>query len=226
MSTGRTSVRAWDLPVRLFHWVVVILVAVSVGTGLYGGNAMKWHVWSGYALLASLVFRLLWGLVGSSTARFRDFLYGPARMLAFARDMLARRRTFFLGHNPLGGAMVLVMVLCLLFQAGTGLFANDDIATEGPLYNWISKDLSDRLTAWHKLNIKIVYGLVALHVAAVLYHWLVLKENLVTAMFTGRKNPPPGSEPHDARFASPWIALALFAATAAGVWLLVSSPTL
>jgi cytochrome b len=226
MESGENRVKVWDAPVRLFHWLLVVLVAVSIGSGLYGGNAMKWHALSGYALLTLVVFRLGWGLVGSTTARFSDFLYGPRHMLAFARGIVARRATAFAGHNPLGGWMVLVLLLCVLFQASTGLFANDDIATEGPLYGLIGKDLSDRLTSWHRINIKILYGLVALHVAAVLFHRIFLKEDLVDAMITGYKKLPDGSSAGRIRFASTWLALGLFMAAAVGTWLLVNLSTI
>lgn len=219
------SVRVWDLPVRAFHWLLVALMTTSVATGLAGGNAMLWHMRSGYAILALVVFRILWGVVGSTTARFTDFLHGPRRVIAFAKDLLLRRPTHYLGHNPLGGWMVLALLLSVLFQASSGLFANDDISTEGPLYRYVSKDLSDRLTGLHKLNIKLLYGLVGLHVAAVLYHWLGLGEKLVHAMFTGFKASPPDAQSREFRFSSLWLALGLFVVAALAVWLLVSQPS-
>lgn len=219
------SVRVWDLPVRLFHWLLVALMAASITTGLVGGNAMLWHMRSGYAILALVAFRIAWGVVGSTTARFADFVYGPGRVIAFAGDLFSRRPAHYPGHNPLGGWMVLALVLAVLLQAGSGLFANDDIATEGPLYRYISKDLSDKLTGLHKLNIRILYGLVALHVAAVLYHWLWRHENLARAMFTGIKALPSGAPSSTLRFSSLRLALGLFAAAVFAVWLLVSQPS-
>ena len=217
-------VRVWDLPVRVFHWLLLALVTASVATGLTGGNAMTWHMRSGYVILALVAFRIIWGLVGSTTARFSDFLHGPGRVIGFAKDLLSRRPAHYLGHNPLGGWMVLVLLLAILFQAGSGLFANDDISTEGPLYRYIGKDLSDRLTSLHKLNIKLIYGLVALHVAAVIYHWLGRGEELVRAMFTGVKAWPAGAPVSELRFSSARLALVLFIAAAFAVWLLVSQP--
>ncbi|MDA0224758.1 MAG: cytochrome b/b6 domain-containing protein [Proteobacteria bacterium] len=198
------STPAWDVPVRLFHWALVLLVLGSVVTGLIGGNAMVWHMRFGSAILALVLFRVLWGVLGSSTARFSDFLYGPRRVLAFTAAILQRREAPYLGHNPLGGWMVLVLLAVLLFQASSGLFANDDIATEGPLYALIGKDLSDRLTSLHKLNVKLLYALVAVHVAAVLFHWFGRGENLVRPMISScrpmhpacrRVLPVPGVRP-------------------------------
>lgn len=218
------SARAWDLPVRLFHWALVLLVIGAVATALTGGNAMVWHMRFGYAILALVLFRVLWGIAGSSTARFTDFLYGPKRVAGFAAALLRKRDAHYLGHNPLGGWMVLVLLAALLFQAGSGLFANDDIAVEGPLYPYIGKDLSDRLTGLHKLNVKLIYGLVALHVAAVLFHWIARGENLVRPMFSGDKRVPADTPGVPARIAGTGRAALLAAASALAVWLLVAQP--
>jgi cytochrome b len=217
------SLPAWDLPIRLFHWALVLLVVCSVTTGLLGGNLMKWHMRSGYAILTMLLFRLAWGVLGSPTARFASFLRGPASVMEHVRDLLARRPSFHLGHNPLGGWMVVVMIAALLFQAAIGLFANDDISTEGPLYYLVSKELSDRLTSLHKLNVKALYVLVGLHVAAIAFYWAARRENLVVPMLTGRKSPPAQAVV-GAPFVSAWRALVLFVAAAAAVALLVSAP--
>lgn len=222
--SGSVAVRAWDAPVRLFHWALLLLVCGAVASGLVGGNWMVWHMRCGYAVLALLLFRILWGIFGSSTARFVDFLYGPRRMLEFAGAILRRREAHFLGHNPLGGAMVLVLIAALLFQAVSGLFSNDDISVEGPLYKFIGKDLSDRLTGLHKQNVNVLYALVGLHVAAVLFHWIGRGENLVRTMLTGMKSVPLGTPGTPGRFASPWLALALFALAALAVWIAVAQP--
>lgn len=224
-STDTRPVAAWDVPVRIFHWTLALLMVFSVATGLTGGNAMVWHMRSGYAILTLVVFRVLWGFVGSTTARFSDFLYGPRRALAFVRDILGRRPAHYLGHNPVGGWMVLALLVLILAQAGTGLFSNDDISTEGPLYRYVSKEFSDQLTGLHKLNVKILYVLVALHIAAVLYHLLWRGENLVRAMFTGYKETPAGAPGKAARFSNSWLALGLFIAVAACVVFLVARPT-
>jgi cytochrome b len=215
-------VHVWDLPLRLFHWILTVLVTVSVVTGLTGGNAMIWHMRSGYAILVLVLFRITWGIVGSSNARFSAFVTGPGPVLRFARAAIARRRVFHAGHNPLGGWMVVAMIALLLVQAGTGLFANDDIFIEGPLYDLVSKRTSDELTGIHKTNIQILLALIGLHVLAVLYHWLALGDNLVTPMFSGRKRLPPGSSAAPPRLAATGFAAVLLAMSATVVWLLVT----
>lgn len=207
------SVRVWDLPVRLFHWLIVILVAFSWWSAEEGGVMLKYHMWSGYTVLTLLLFRLGWGVIGSRYARFADFVHGPRRVLATAGALFDRRPLPVAGHNPVGGWMVVVLLVCLLVQAATGLFANDDLFNEGPLYAYVGKDWSDRLTAIHHLNFTVLVSLIAVHVLAVAWHRLRKGERLVTAMVTGRKTLPSGTEP-----AAPvafWRVLVLIAASAA-----------
>jgi cytochrome b len=217
-------VRVWDLPVRLVHWSLVLLVAFQIYSGNVGGNLMRWHMLAGYAILAVVLFRLAWGVAGSTTARFSQFLAGPRAALGFARRLWSRAPTSFAGHNPVGGWMVLALLALLAVQAGSGLFANDDISTEGPLAVLVSKATSDRMTAIHHVTQKLLLALISLHVLAVLYHWRVLKENLIRAMFTGVKRLPAelAQEMSAVRFASSWRALGLLVAAAVLVWLLVS----
>jgi cytochrome b len=144
----RVEVR--DLPVRLFHWSLVLLVAFSWWAADQGGNWMIYHLWSGYAILTLIVFRVGRGFVGSAHARFSDFLYSPRATLGFIKSLPRREPVDYAGYNPLGGIKILVLLLCVLVQALTGLFANDDIVTEGPLFHWVSKETSDWLTTVHK----------------------------------------------------------------------------
>jgi cytochrome b len=219
---GGVAVRVWDAPLRLFHWLLVALVCVSVATGKVGGNAMKWHLYSGYGVLGLLLFRLLWGVFGSTYARFGHFLRGPGAVLGYASGLLRRRPSHTLGHNPLAGLMVAVMLAALLFQAGSGLFANDDIATEGPLYARVGKDLSDRITGWHKLNANLVLALAGLHVAAVLFYLGFKRENLVRPMISGWKRVPHAPR-EPARFPGPWRAATLAAVAGAATYLIVTA---
>jgi cytochrome b len=217
-TAGLNPVRVWDLPTRLFHWLLVALVATSFATGKAGGNAMRYHELSGLGILALLGFRLAWGLIGSRPSRFAHFLAGPATVARYAAGLLRRDSPAHLGHNPLGGWSVALMLAALLVQAGTGLFANDDIATAGPLANLVSKAASDRLTSVHHLNHEVILVLVAVHLGAVLFHLVFRRENLITPMLTGvkpwRGKAPPLQEP------SLWLAAAVAALAALGVWLL------
>lgn len=181
------SIRVWDLPTRLFHWLLVLLVIASFITGKVGGTWMQYHKWSGYTIFALLGFRLVWGFIGGNHARFRAFVRGPAAVLHYSRTLLRREAPKHLGHNPLGGWSVIAMLTVLLVQTITGLFANDDIFTEGPLYPWVSKATSDWLTRVHKLNQLIILVLVGVHIMAVIFYLIAKHENLILPMFTGRK---------------------------------------
>lgn len=182
-----SSTPVWDLPLRLFHWTLVLLIIVSVVSVNIGGNAMEIHAWSGITLLTLILFRIVWGFAGGHHARFAHFVRGPAAIVAYVRGLRSGQPAHPLGHNPLGALSVLALLGCLLLQAITGLFSNDDIMMEGPLVKWISKDLSDTLTGIHHINSKVLLALVVLHLTAIAYHTAVLKEKLVGAMFSGRK---------------------------------------
>ena len=217
------SERVWDLPVRLFHWVLVGLIATSWITAQIGGNAMQVHQWSGMSILTLVLFRVLWGFLGSTRARFSDFVRGPRAALAYARGLLRGGAVFYPGHNPLGGWMVLALLASLLLQAGTGLFANDDIMLEGPLAKHISKEASDWLTGIHHLNFAVLLVLSALHVAAALFYLLVKRDNLVLPMITGRKLLPEGRGFEPPRGGPLWLAALLLALCAGAVWALVTA---
>lgn len=186
-NTNPRRVAVWDLPTRLFHWLLVIFVLISYSTAKLGGNAMPYHLISGYGILALLLFRVAWGFVGSRPSRFSSFVRGPATVFRHAAGLMSRRSPGYLGHNPLGGWSVMAMLLVLLIQAATGLFANDDIFTEGPMAVHVSKAASDWLTRIHRLNSDVIVMLVSLHVAAVVFYLLVKRENLITPMITGIK---------------------------------------
>ncbi|WP_300453361.1 cytochrome b/b6 domain-containing protein [Accumulibacter sp.] len=184
---NKQRIRLWDLPTRLFHWLLVMLVLTSFISGKIGGNAMEWHGKCGLAILGLLAFRLIWGIVGSTYARFASFFPTPATVAAYLRGEWRG-----LGHNPLGAFSVFGLLGLLAFQVVSGLFGNDDIAFRGYLYDLIGKDLSDRLTGWHKLSVNLLIALVALHVSAILFYARVKKDNLVKPMLTGWKEVDPG----------------------------------
>jgi cytochrome b len=186
----------WDLPLRLFHWLLVISIFASWGTAKLGFGWMKWHFWFGYWVIGLLVFRLIWGVVGPRHARFRNFLKRPSKVLAYVRRLAGTAQIEgSVGHNPLGGLMVVVMLGLLAVQACTGLFATDDIAWAGPYNAAVSATAAGRLTNLHHVNFKIIWCAIGLHLLAILYYTWIKKEALVSAMVTGEKPAeavPPG----------------------------------
>src|SRR5271170_7015431 len=120
--------RIWDLPIRMFHWVLALLVIFSIITIHLGGNWVEWHMRSGYGILALLGFRYVWGFAGGRYARFSSFIPSWRNAKSGMRTLASRRRTQFVGHGPIGAFSVWVMLLALTLQALTGLFSNDDIA--------------------------------------------------------------------------------------------------
>jgi cytochrome b len=217
------EVPVWDLGVRAFHWLLVILVVTSFVTVKIGGNALTYHAWSGYAVLALLVFRILWGFVGGTQARFASFVCGPGAVISYLKGMFNRtHHPISLGHNALGALSVVAMLLVLLFQAVSGLFVNDeDFAFEGPLYKWAGKELSDRITGLHHFNEKIIIALVLMHIAAIAFYFFYHKENLVRPMFTGYKRVR-GAIAHS-RHGSTVLAAILVALSGVGVYFLVNA---
>lgn len=214
------SVTVWDLGVRLFHWSLVgLMVAAWVTHKL---DRMDSHALVGYAVLTLVLFRLGWGIVGGRHARFADFLRGPATVARYARAFFARRAEPVLGHNPLGGWMVMALLLALLLQAGLGLFATDDVAFDGPLNHLITSKTAAALTTVHKLLFKVILGLVALHLVGVAAHWLVDRDNLIWPMVTGRKRLRPGQAGEDAVGGSVWSASAIAVTAVIVVWVVVT----
>jgi cytochrome b len=203
-STFLHRVRVWDLPTRLFHWLIVIFVVISFVTGIVGGNWMSYHLKSGYVILALLLFRLGWGFWGGRYSRFVSFVRGPAIVVRYAKTLIRQGSPRILGHNPMGGWSVMAMLAALFAQVGTGLFANDDIATQGPLYGWVDKATSDWLTGIHLINKGVILFLVALHLSAVLYYLLIKHDNLVLPMITGLR---PWREDAPSSIYNIWLAV-------------------
>ncbi|MGO1658972.1 MAG: cytochrome b/b6 domain-containing protein [Marinobacter sp.] len=207
------SISLWDLPTRLFHWLLVIAITGSIVSVNLGGTWMLWHERFGLTVVGLLSFRLVWGVVGSTHARFHKFVPGPNSVMSYLKGEWQG-----LGHNPLGALSVIAMLALLGFQAITGLFATDAIAFNGPLYRAVSSSWNDTITSWHKLTEWFVYGLIGLHIASVLFYALVKKESLITPMITGRKTVSNqlAREPKGGG----WIALGIALAVAGcAVWL-------
>jgi cytochrome b len=175
-------IQIWDLPIRVFHWALVVCVAGAFISVNIGGNAMEWHGRFGLTVLGLLVFRIVWGFVGSTYARFSQFVRGPVTIKAYLRGEWQGE-----GHNPLGALSVLGLLGTLTLLVSTGLFANDDIAFEGPLYSLVGKDLSDKLVGIHRLIEPLIILLVVAHVGAIGFYARIKKQNLVKPMITGWK---------------------------------------
>jgi cytochrome b len=180
------TIRVWDLPTRLFHWLLAACVIGLVVTGSIGGNWMNWHLRLGYAVLTLLLFRLVWGFIGGHWSRFASFVYAPSSFVAYLRGQA--RPEHRVGHSPLGALSVFALLLILAAQVSTGLMSDDEIAFFGPLVRFVSGDTVSMATSYHKNVGKfIVIGLVALHLVAILFYKLVKKQGLVRPMVVGDK---------------------------------------
>lgn len=180
------QVRVWDLPTRIFHWALAACVVASVVTGQVGGAAMDWHFRIGYAVLALLLFRLGWGLVGGHWSRFSSFLYSPSTLLRYLRGQGGPELS--VGHNPLGAGSVFALLFFLLAQVATGLISDDEIASSGPLTSLVPGTWVSQATGYHSSIGKLVLiGLVALHLAAIVFYLWRKRENLVRPMLLGDK---------------------------------------
>lgn len=213
MST--VSTRIWDLPTRLFHWLLAAAVVALVITAKVGGNAMEWHLRLGHVVLALLVFRLLWGIVGGHWSRFATFIPSPARCLAYLRGQGHSPA----GHNPLGALSVIALLLVLAAQVGTGLVSDDEIAFAGPLTRLVSGDTIATATSWHKgWGQWLLLGLLALHLCAIAFYAVVRRKALVPAMLHGNQPVPAGTPASHDGLAPRLLALVLATACAAGAW--------
>lgn len=210
--------KVWDIPTRLFHWILVLLVASAYVTARLGW--IDWHFYVGYSILTLVAFRILWGFLGSDTSRFAGFVRGPAAAIAHLKHVARRQVEAEPGHNPAGAFMVLALLGLLLFQTVSGLFSNDGLFVEGPLAGLIAPDLSSRITGWHAFAFDLILIAVALHVAAILAYAVLLRQDLVRPMITGwRRLPAAAAAP---QLAPAWRAGLLLLIAAAGVWTVVT----
>ncbi len=212
--------RVWDLPTRVFHWLLAACVVGSVVSAKIGGNAMVWHFRFGYVVLTLLAFRLVWGLVGGRWSRFSSFVYAPAATLRYLRGRSAGDEHHEVGHSPLGALSVFALLAVLAVQVATGLVADDEISNTGPLIKFVASATSAAATGWHKnYGQWLVIGLVLLHVVAV-FVYLARRKNLVRPMWTGDKLLPAAVPAALDHAGSRVLALALVAVCAGLVaWL-------
>lgn len=201
--SSEMRIKVWDLPVRLFHWALAAAVAGAVVTANQG--MMEWHERCGFAAASLVVFRVIWGVVGSETARFSQFVRGPGTVRAYLRGQWRG-----IGHNPLGALSVLALLAAVLVQAGTGIFSNDDILFSGPWAYAVGERMSGQVTGWHLRLRWVVIGLVALHLAAVAVHVFVKRERIIEAMIHGRAEGDRAPRMRHPLWALPVLALAVF----------------
>jgi cytochrome b len=213
----------WDAPTRLFHWALVGLVALAWFTGEGEGTLFVVHRLAGYGVAVLLIFRLIWGFAGSRHARFADFLGSWRGVRDQIVALLRRRPVRTLGHNPLGGWMVVLLLLVLAGQVGTGLFSADD-GIGGPLSRAISPGPAHAVAELHEGLSNVLLLLIGVHVLGVLVESLLTRDNLVSAMITGRKTVSPyeAATARTAFVAPAWRALLALGAAGAVVWLIVA----
>lgn len=203
--------RVWDLPVRLFHWLIVLLIPAAYIT--MKGGLPEVHLLIGYVLLALVLFRIVWGFVGSVTARFARFLASPAAAFGHLRRLFAREPDTQVGHNAAGGWMVLLMLVLLAVQTVTGLFARHRGGTEGPLAKYLDEATVKTVSFVHAVNFKVIFAAAVLHVLVIGIYLLVKKQNLIRPMITGKKRLPAATRAP--RMASGLLALLVLIVTAA-----------
>lgn len=206
------KVKVWDLPLRLFHWSLVLAVIAAIVTGEIGGEWADWHGHAGLTALGLVVFRLIWGFIGTTYARFASFFPTPGRILPYVRGAWQG-----VGHTPLGALSVFTLLAIITAQIVTGLLSNDDIAFEGPLVQLVDKDFSDKMTSWHA---RVFYGLttlIGLHVTSIMFYALIKRHSLILPMLTGNKWVPRSMEVTPAgRSLGRFVAAALL--SGAAVW--------
>jgi cytochrome b len=181
---NEASVIAWDGPTRVFKWALVFVVIDGWISNKYGSSLPLWHKCNGYAALVLIVFRIFWGFAGGSTARFASFFAGPGQVLAYLRAAPK-----FLGHNPLGGWMILALLALVAAMGTAGLFAADEdrLIIEGPLAKTISDGAIDVAAKWHRYIFTALEAFIAVHISANVIYALTRREPLIEAMVTGRK---------------------------------------
>ncbi len=219
---SETRIRVWDLPTRIFHWTLVLAVVAAVISGQLGGNLIEVHGKIGLAIVGLVAFRLVWGFVGSTYARFFQFVPTLARIRAYLKGDWRGA-----GHNPLGALSVLGLLALLVCQLLTGLVANDDIAFRGPLFDLVGEALSNRLTGLHHKFGDLLIGLVVLHVVAIVFYARFRKQNLVKPMLTGWKDGGEGVSAKGGGIVAVLVALLLAGLAvyaASGAWLPVPPP--
>jgi len=220
VSGAPARLRIWDLPTRLFHWTLVPLLGLAWWTA--EERMLDWHRLAGYSIFTLLVFRLIWGVAGSSTARFSHFVGGPVTLFRYVRGhMFHQRAAPAPGHNPVGGWSVLAMIALLATQVCLGFFSVDiDGMESGPFAYLVDFETGRVAAEWHEFVFSVILALTALHVVAILFYLIHRRDNLVGPMISGTRRWT-GEQPV-LRFAPAWMALVIFLLVAGGTWLLIA----
>jgi len=215
----------WDLPLRLFHWLFALSIFASWATAKAGFDWMQWHFYLGYWMIGLLVFRILWGFFGPRYARFGSFIRKPSAVWLYLKGMANRASAPSIGHNPVGGLMVIVMILLVAVQVTTGLFTTDDVVWAGPYNPAVSKSTASLLSTVHNINFNLVLTAIGLHITAILFYAFYKKQNLVIPMLTGHKPARLVAE-HEAVSNSELLKALVVSLVAAGVvyWVISHAP--
>ncbi len=225
MSSGSVSksVRAWDVPTRVFHWTLVALIILAPLTANSGDPLMTWHKRVGYAILVAVLWRLMWGFAGGSTARFSHFFPWPWRVASYLRAVLQGAKPHYLGHNPLGSVMILLLLAAAASQGIAGLFTTDGVVTAGPLYPLASGDWNKLAAGYHAWGFIVILSLAGVHIVANIAYSIFTKDNLIGAMVVGTKESAEFVDQPEATGGSIPLAVALLVLSAAivlgGIWI-------
>jgi len=205
---NKRLVKIWDYPTRIFHWSLVCLFGFLWFSGKTG-NYLELHMKAGMMVLSLVVFRVLWGFVGSSSSRFSAF-FSPVGAMKHALGLFKRKPEYHASHNPLGGLMVIALLVFFALQTGAGLFSSDLILTEGPLFNLVDEETSEEMTDYHHLGFNILLFLTAFHVAAIIFYRIFKRTKLSKPMITGKVEWPKDKAEPTIDFKSPLLAMVLF----------------
>lgn len=176
----------WDLPLRIFHWLIAILILGS-WYSVEITYDMTNHMRIGYALLALVLFRMTWGVIGTNYSQFKNCIFSPKETFQYMKSFFHKESPKYAGHNPMGAIAIFTMLMLLITQVTTGLFASDEFYVFAPFSLWVSEETSFKLTGIHRQSFDVLLGVIALHIVVVFYYLIFKKQNLIKAMLTGRK---------------------------------------
>jgi cytochrome b len=185
MDHEMAKIKVWDIYIRVFHWLLLICILVSFIS--FRLDEMDIHFISGHCVLALIIFRVIWGVIGSRTALFHSFIKGPGTILNYLQNPSSEKFKGMIGHSPIAALSVIAMLVVISVQVGTGLISDDEILLQGPLAQYVSSDLSYQATTYHGINAKLIIGLIVLHLAAIAFYRFIKKDDIVKPMVTGQK---------------------------------------